>query len=144
MFSPKVIDKVQRNGRWPFFFFFFFFFGDTITVTNFSGKNLVPPQIGLRSYAQACLAYRSWAKIFWFASFWYKMPRIALLFQLIDSNVYVEWQNITQLKRNEICLMRKTLSFLIRFQKRSSRTYFFPNRVRPGIFYAEMTWLLRA
>ena len=34
-----------------FFFFFFFFFGDTITVTNFSGKNLVPPQIGLRSYA---------------------------------------------------------------------------------------------
>ena len=27
---------------------FFFFFGDTITVTNFSGKNLVPPQIGLR------------------------------------------------------------------------------------------------
>ena len=30
---------------------FFFFFGDTITVTNFSGKNLVPPQIGLTSYA---------------------------------------------------------------------------------------------
>ena len=30
---------------------FFFFFGDVIAVTNFSGKNLVPPQIGLSSYA---------------------------------------------------------------------------------------------
>ena len=32
-------------------FFFFFFFGDAIAVINFSGKNLVPPQIGLRTYA---------------------------------------------------------------------------------------------
>ena len=31
----------------------FFFFGDVIAVTNFSGKNLVPPQIGLSSYAHA-------------------------------------------------------------------------------------------
>ena len=31
----------------------FFFFGDVIAVTNFSGKNLVPPQNGLSSYAHA-------------------------------------------------------------------------------------------
>ena len=31
----------------------FFFFGDVIAVTNFSGKNFVPPQMGLRSYAHA-------------------------------------------------------------------------------------------
>ena len=35
--------------------FFFFFFGDVIAVTNFSGKTLVPPQIGLSSYAHAWL-----------------------------------------------------------------------------------------
>ena len=42
------------------FFFFFFYFGDVIAVTNFSGKNLVHPQMGLSSYAHvqmnACVA----------------------------------------------------------------------------------------
>ena len=46
-FRPKMMEKVGDD------LFFFLFFGDVIAVTNFLGKNLVPPQIGLSSYAHA-------------------------------------------------------------------------------------------
>ena len=50
MFRPKMMERCSETGD-DVFFFFFFFFGDVIAVTHFSGKNLVPPQIGLSSYA---------------------------------------------------------------------------------------------